>query len=470
MPPFLAFCLCAGLVIWLLVIDHQQSQELSLATWIPSAWLLICASRPLAWWVTGQNVDGDISALDGSALDRNVLLLLIFGGVITLVLRSFDWVNFFSSHVALFILFAFMLISIIWSEFPFVSFKRWFKTLGSVLMAMVILSEVSPSKALMAILRRVVFILIPFSMMLIKYYPELGVQFGRWSGHTMWAGVTMGKNGLGPLCVISAFYVVWSIVQKYERKDLPRVPYQTTAEFLILGITLILMRGPGGAFSATSIIILVLGLTVYFSLRKLSVNSSRVGYAIMFSVGGVALFFSLANLILDTSLLRIIASIFGRDATLTGRTDLIWSKLVPIAMEHPILGVGYGAFWIKSIDFDFTMPINQAHNGYLDVFMELGIVGLVLLCICLLSYFVKARLSFDIDRDWASLQMAFLAMVIVHNWTETSFLRSTILMWNLFLLFWLIGPSMSPKVLLRIFFHHDESSDKATKPMKVQTC
>lgn len=116
------------------------------------------------------------------------------------------------------------------------------------------------------------------------------------------------------------------------------------------------------------------------------------------------------------------------------------------------------------------MPINQAHNGYLDVFMELGIVGVILLCLCILSYFVKARMSFDIDRDWASLQIAFLAMVIVHNWTETSFLRSTILMWNLFVLFWLVGPTMFPKVLLRVFFHQHDSSDKAAKPLKAQTC
>lgn len=461
MAPFLALILCMLLVLWLLKLDHKQSEQVTAATWIPTLWFLICASRPLAWWITGQNVTGDISALEGSSLDRNVLLLLILIACLLLVRSSFEWTRFISENKPLLLLFGFMLFTIAWSDFPFVSFKRWFKTAGSVIMGIVVLSEPNPPRALMCILRRTSYILIPFSIVLIKYFPDLGVQFGRWSGHTMWAGVTMGKNGLGPLCVMAMFYLLWSVNHQIKHHELFKDRSVAIAECIILTITLILMRGPGGAYSVTSIIILVLGVSIFFILRTPQADSARMGTRIIMAVCGLGLAVGLVTLIFEEAPLKLIATLFGRDATLTGRTDLIWSKLLPIAMQHPLMGIGYGAFWIRPVDFDFTMPINQAHNGYLDVMIELGGIGLVLLFCCIASFFNKARLNFEIDPDWASLRMAFLVMVLVHNFTETSFLRSTILMWNVFILFGLVGPIFTQKTYVILRFKNAVISETA---------
>jgi len=65
---------------------------------------------------------------------------------------------------------------------------------------MVIVSEVNPRQSLASLLRRCAYVLIPFSVVLIKYYPALGRQYGRWSGIEMWIGVTNQKNSLGILC------------------------------------------------------------------------------------------------------------------------------------------------------------------------------------------------------------------------------------------------------------------------------
>ena len=61
-----------------------------------------------------------------------------------------------------------MLVSILWSDFPLVSFKRWVKTAGTVTMALVLLTDPASLEALEAIFRRTVYILIPFSVILVK--------------------------------------------------------------------------------------------------------------------------------------------------------------------------------------------------------------------------------------------------------------------------------------------------------------
>jgi exopolysaccharide production protein ExoQ len=158
-------------------------------------------------------------------------------------------------------------------------------------------------------------------------------------------------------------------------------------------------------------------------------NGARsLGNVAWVAVSAAGLLLLVTSVMIETSLINIVAPILGRDATLTGRTDLIWSELIPISLRNPFFGVGYGAFWIRPI---FEFPINQAHNGYLDVFIELGWVGLILLTILIVSFFKKAKEEFELDPDWACLRLAFLLMILLHNITETSFLRSTILMWNM---------------------------------------
>ncbi len=438
MPPIVALCLCAAFVLGLLRIDHRRNRGLSKITWLPTLWFLIAASRPVAQWFTGGEVGEEgASVEDGSPLDRFVLLCLITLGMAVLAKRRFDWSTMLRDNRWLVLLFVYMLVSILWSDFPFVSFKRWIKTAGSVVMALVVLTELSPLSVLHSILMRTAYILVPFSLMLIKYYPPIGVAFGRWSGGTMWVGATMTKNTLGALCMVSIFVLVWTLVRRRERK-LPRATrYDNWADLIVLGLACYLIRGPGGAYSATSIAVLVLGLAVFFLVRRLTTDSRQLRSRIIAAVLGTAGLFVLVDAVAGESPVALVARLLGRDPTLTGRTDLIWSELIPLSLKNPVLGVGYGAFWIRPI---FEFPINQAHNGYLDVFIELGAVGLVLLSCLIVSFCGKAIREFRWDPDWAALRLAFLLIVIMHNNTETSFLRSTILLWNLLVLLMIVHP------------------------------
>jgi len=79
----------------------------------------------------------------------------------------------------------------------------------------------------------------------------------------------------------------------------------------------------------------------------------------------------------------LIAELIGRDSTLTGRTA-IWQQVFGAIMKHPILGYGFAAFWqgMKGESYNVILALRfvifHAHNGFLEIWLELGAVGLVL--------------------------------------------------------------------------------------------
>ena len=110
-------------------------------------------------------------------------------------------------------------------------------------------------------------------------------------------------------------------------------------------------------------------------------------------------------------------STLGRDETLTGRTD-IWKKLIPVAMQHPIFGCGYGGFWTtETIEIHL---VNEAHNGYLQIILELGFVGILFFSMFLLSSCKKAQRGLSYNYEWASLWICYLLMVVGQNITEST--------------------------------------------------
>jgi hypothetical protein len=109
--------------------------------------------------------------------------------------------------------------------------------------------------------------------------------------------------------------------------------------------------------------------------------------------------------------------VLGRDSTFTGRTD-IWAELVPVVKQGPILGCGFGGYWTP--ETRAIHIVGQAHNGYLEVLMELGFVGLVLVSMFMLSCARKAAMVLAQDFDWASFCIGCVLMVLLHNSTEAS--------------------------------------------------
>ena len=440
MPPTLAFIFCTAFVAYLLRLDYHRFKEQSVTIWLPTIWILYCASKNFGLWFnisSSRDIENLTAAIiAGSPMDRTFLMSLIIVGLIILSRRQINWHKIFVDNRWLLLLFFYMLVSILWSDYQFVSVKRWIRASGTIVMALVVLTGPSPLAGIESILRRMIYILIPFSALLVKYYPEYGVGYGRWSGEPSWTGTAIGKNELGVLCMISALFLIWTWAKsRKQREQRFCIKYETIIHVVLLGLTFWLLRGPGGAYSATSVVVLMIGLATLFTLRRLKPIANVRAMACVFLLVTVVAYFSI-------DFLDVITSLTGRDSTLTGRTDLIWSPLISIALKHPVLGVGYGGFWMHPLVIDSVklMTVNEAHNGYIDVFIELGTVGLILLAMVIVAFFRKATEVFKNDIEWGSFLLAILLMSLLHNLTESSLIKSTLLVWNILVILMVAHP------------------------------
>ncbi len=239
MPRQIAFLLCSAFVFYLLRYDRKQTNSVSWTLWIPTLWMLSTASSSIdvLFGITGGSRSGGVI----DPVFQSGLLCL---GLITLVKKKLNSSHVVKNNAWLFVLIGFMLVSILWSDMMARSFRSWVKEIVAIVMALVVLTQPIPQQALQSLLRRTVYVLIPFSIFLIKYYQERGVIYSRWTGQMQWIGVTLQKNSLGQLCLISTFFLVWTLIRRWQGRDRSVSKHQTHAEVFLLYITFWLMKGP----------------------------------------------------------------------------------------------------------------------------------------------------------------------------------------------------------------------------------
>jgi len=414
MPPIVALTLCTIFVLFLMRLDHKQYPEASLSLWIPTTWLLSVTSKPLASWFG----TGGVSMAEGSALDRNFLTLLLCIGLLIITKRNIKWNSILKKNPWVFLLIGFMLISVSWSDMPFVSFKRWIRSFIPIVMVSVVATEANPRQALQCLFRRTIYIHMPFSLMLIKYYPFWGVEYARWSGELMWVGVSSQKNGLALLCLFALFYLVWTFIRRRKERDLHVVWYQTYLEIFVFLLAIWLFTGPNHSltYSATSTVSLVVGLISLSGLLWLKKQNIIIGTNALTILIIAILVYGIMTPFVGGLMFYNPAAVLHRAETLTGRTD-IWAYLVPYALQKPILGHGFGGFWTDDIR---VATSSHAHNGYLDITLNIGFTGVFFWTMFLISNCRKAQKLMNRDFDWGILWLCFLFMTVVHNIAESS--------------------------------------------------
>src|SRR5262245_6929118 len=130
MPPQLALIFYIIFILYLFKRDFRQQPNISPTLWIPCIWLMLVGSRPIAQWLDLGSPLQSIDPLEGSPIDRVIFLLLIAVGLLVLWSRRISWSQIFRNNIWLTLFFLYCGVSILWSDFPFVAFKRWIKALG----------------------------------------------------------------------------------------------------------------------------------------------------------------------------------------------------------------------------------------------------------------------------------------------------------------------------------------------------
>jgi len=376
---------------------------------------------------------------EGNPLDRTIYFGLIISSVAILVSRSFPWGAFLRRNWPLTVFLVFSLLSVCWSDFAFVALKRWFRDVGNYLVILVVLSDPNPLRAIRAVLRWVSYLLVPLSIVLIKYYPELGKHYSFWTGTPEFVGVTTGKNLLGVICVISALFFCWDVLARWPARRSWRTRKIMVINLAFVGMSFWLLNL---ASSATARVCIVLGCLV-MAVAKVNWFRRHPGILKMLIPAIFCIYLILAfGLDMSGSL----AGAVGKDPTLTDRTK-IWSFLLGMR-TNPLLGTGYESFWLGSRIVEFAQQsglgaLNEAHNGYLEVYLNLGAIGVLLLTVFVIDGY---RNIWERSDSLGSLRPLILAIWIIflfYNVTE-AFFRSG-LMWSVFLMAVLAVPSRVAK-------------------------
>lgn len=414
--------------------DPVDSKPVSVYLWIPFLWYAIAATRSVTFWLRGSPAGMDLSYTEGSPVDRAVYSVLIAAGIWILTRRRIQWSHAAGCNKWVLAIMVYTLTSVLWSDFPEVMFKRWIKLFGSVVMALVVLTEPAPVEAIFTMLRRCFLVHFPLDIVLVKYFRNIGVGWDD-LGFEMWTGLTTHKNVLGEVCMVGGMYFIWDTMKNLgKRRCLVNIFY--------LAMIAYLMNGPGSSRSTTSILAMSIGLFLFFGLQfaprdKESLNRFLVKRAIALVFATVTIQLGISAITRDRTLMTVTLEALGRDSTLTGRTEL-WEDILVYASRNPFQGVGYGSFWIGDKannlwEKHYWKP-QQGHNGYIDVYVELGLIGLFLMGGLLVSTFVNIRESIIKDFEFGRFQMALFVMVAIHNLAESSFLRGDNDIWFIFLL------------------------------------
>jgi O-antigen ligase len=125
-----------------------------------------------------------------------------------------------------------------------------------------------------------------------------------------------------------------------------------------------------------------------------------------------------------------VLKMLGRNPTLTDRTE-VWQDVLELA-DDPVLGAGFESFWLgerleKLWNKWFWQP-TQAHNGYLETYINLGGVGLLLLIALSVATFKKIQRMLLWDFEFGRMRMGFFVAILLYNFTEAAF-KGVSLVW-----------------------------------------
>jgi exopolysaccharide production protein ExoQ len=227
-----------------------------------------------------------------------------------------------------------------------------------------------------------------------------------------WQGIYSFKNGLG---FSMALGIVTLLVIALRTTGSQRL-----CVFGAIALCSVLIIG---AHSATAVVILLL-VSGILALALLWRSKRRRGIALATTL--IAALALVASVVDSDPLLGLL----GRDASFTGR-DVLWTVAESAIQDHPLLGYGYGVFWVENGPYvdhiaqtttDFWLPPDGgsgAHNGFLQIALDVGLVGASLVVLMLLygtwraaRYVVTGP---DVSSVWPFL---VIATFICGNLTE----------------------------------------------------
>jgi O-antigen ligase len=353
---------------------------------------------------------------EGSIVNQAIWLGIY---LITFCLVAVRWKRFIRVVTAdklLLLLLAIAVLSIVWSVEPKITLRREIGLLGSTLFAMYLATRYSPSE-LLRLLGWTLGIAALLSLVCGMVLPSYGIMGGKF-----WRGIYVHKNAMGRMMAMCAIVLLLLTFSNRKYRWL-------TGLGIGLSIGLLLLSQSKGA------------LVVFISLLALLplYNALRLNYTIAVPLSIVVIIVSAIGLTWLVSESETVLGAFGKDATLTGRTD-IWAAAVDMINQRPLLGYGYGAFWL-GLESEYSAyvwnyagwEVPNAHNGFIDLTLNLGYLGISVFLIGFLMNYLQAvrwaLLTKTLEGVWP---LEYMTLILIASQSESVTLTYKDIFWILY--------------------------------------
>jgi len=360
----------------------------------------------------GPNLDQE-KGMVGMQIAWSSVYLIMFA---LLLMHCAGFVRVFFRRYAIVLLMALVLTSAMWSAVPGTTFRRGISVICTSFFGVYLALRYSPRDQL-RLLTRVCTLAVVGSF--IFGVLHVGQSVDQLQG--VWIGIFAQKNALGRMMVFSA--LVFLLESKASDGNKRWAQVGLFSAFVLIYLSK----------SSTSFVAFFVLMAFYLLSDNLRGSVRRVVLTVFsaFCAIGLGVFWMFHHLGAVTEGLH-------RDVTLTGRL-YIWVLGTVMALQKPWFGYGYSAFWLGpegpsgKIWKALNWAAPGAHNGLLELWLDLGLVGVGLFVVGFLAYARRAVVIFRSTKTaeliWPFMFFAFLVMV---NLTESSLLGGNGLFWVLY--------------------------------------
>ncbi|MBA3847114.1 MAG: O-antigen ligase family protein [Planctomycetes bacterium] len=385
---------------------------------------LIClafAGDPSFLWRAGNVLDQEAGRVLAQGDLRNQLLygaLYLLTGFLALRARM-PILRLAQQMPALALLIGLAVASIAWSDEVAVTIRRSVGLIGSTFVGLYLGWRLTPAK-LLGLVGGALATCMVLSLALVALMPQQGVMpRGNLAGN--WRGIYKHKNNLGVFSALSVLTAVFAIRERGSR-----ISPLWYLSLLVSLATLI------GSRSMTGIATLAATFAAYPVVATQRLSGWVKLAVVAAGAWGAYALVAMGALPLDEAM-----GTLGKSSDLTGRVPM-WQMLWDAAMDAPLIGSGYGAFWQETnpvvirIWLDgYFQPID-AHNGMLNILLELGAIGSLTFIVWYAAALRAANRQLGTGAGAAGgWSLALLVLFAIYSVPEAIFMRPNGFIWIL---------------------------------------
>jgi exopolysaccharide production protein ExoQ len=307
-------------------------------------------------------------------------------------------------------------ISATWSLDPDTSLRRAFALVMWTLFGYYLASRYTTAE-LLRILGAALALLAIISLATALLAPDYGREVGGYDNGA-WRGVFTTKNALGEVMLLAAIVGGLFMIRGGRTRVIAVLG-------VLLAVSMIFLARATAALLTVGVLTVTIPIVLTF--RRNNAAAALVLTCLLVASAAASIVVAERDAVL---------SVLGKEATLTGRT-VLWKAVAQRIEERPVLGYGYGAFWGAGKESELVRSAvgwntPHSHNGLLDVWLDLGLIGVLMLLaayvLALRRAWLALRASINIEGVWA---VTFLVMLFIGNTTESPIIKS-FLIWVVF--------------------------------------